>query len=270
MPTKLEEFFKSLETEEKEVKQEQVVEEKQQNVSQETSSVSELSTEQQTEQKQEEQPVIAGKFRSVDDLINSYQELERKFYSLQEQLKRAEQTLEAFSKTQPSVQYGISPSTNVSSASDFEIDVDPLVDPKMFAKKLTEKVTQNVISQVQQQMLLQQQMAEVRKRFYDLNPDLVGKEKLVGLIAQDVAREMPNASLDVVLEEIAKRTRQFLKTLTGQQQKTQFQPVNQTPTPQVSVSREKVPPVEEKELTSDELAQEYIKQRKEFLSKKKI
>lgn len=270
MATKIEEFFKSLETEDKDTKQEQTADSNQQVVSQETQESSVSEHQSQTEQSVQSEQLIGGKFRSVDDLMNSYSELERKFYNIQEQLKRAEQMIEAFNKTQPSVQYNMSSVSNVNNVNnDFDIDVDPLVDPKNFAKKMYEKITANVINQVQQQILLQQQMAEVRKRFYDLNPDLVGKEKLVGVIAQDVAREMPNAPLEFVLEEVAKRTRQFLKSLTGQQ-KVVTQPVNQTPTPQVSVSREKVPQVSEKELTPEELAQEYIKQRKEFLTKKKF
>lgn len=263
MVTKIEEFFKSLETEEKEIKQEQTEEASQQIVSQETQEPSVSEQQEQPQSVVQSEQLIAGKFRNVDDLVNSYTELEKRFYNLQEQLKRAEQFIEAFNKTQPFQQ------NNAVVNNDFDIDVDPLVDPKGFAKKVTEKITMNVINQVQQQILLQQQMAEVRKRFYDLNPDLVGKEKLVGVIAQDVAKEMPNAPLEVTLEEVARRTRQFLKSLTGQQ-KVSTQPVSQTPTPQVSVSREKVPQTTEKELTPEELAQEYIKQRKEFLTKKKF
>lgn len=260
--TKLEEFFQSLDTENQqsvsEVSTEGSPQEQPQPVQEQ-----QLVQEQQEEQPIQEQQLIAGKFKSVDDLINSYQELERKFYDIQERLKRAEQGLEAFKMQQPSVQQ----MPVVPQQQDIDIDVDPLVDPKGFAKKITEKVSQTVLQQVQQQMLLQRQIDEIRERFYRLNPDLVGKEKLVGLIAQDVAREMPTARLDDVLEEVAKRTRQFLKSLTSQQKSVQ-QPVS--PTPQTMPVREK--PVQQQlpELTEEQELEEYLKQRKQFLQKRKL
>lgn len=259
--TKIEEFFKSLEEGSEELQEQQEQQGQPEQQSQQEAQQPVVSEQQEaTSEPSTEQPLIAGKFKTVDDLLGSYQELERKFYEIQERLKRAEQGLEAFSKTtQPLPQQ-----------QEVDIDVDPLVDPKGFAKKISDKITQNVLSQISQQMTLQQQMAEVRRRFYELNPDLVGKERLVGLIAQDVSREMPNAPLDTVLEEIAKRTRQFLKSLTTTQQKVVQQPTNQIPTPQMSISREKITPPPEKELTPEEIANEYIKQRKEFLSKKKF
>lgn len=264
--TKLEEFFESLET------GEQVVEEK----PQEEQPVSEPSTDlqqppttsQQTTQEEQKQ-LVGGKFKSVDDLLHSYQELERKLYEVQEKLKRAEQGLEAFYKAQQTQQPVQSVPVMTPEAFDVDFEVDPLVDPKGFAKKIYEKVTNSVLQQVQNQIMLQRQMEEVRERFYKLNPDLVGKERLVGMIAQDVAREMPNASIDVVLDEIAKRTRQFLHSLTAQQ-KVQQATTPISPTPQQNAVREKIQQTQTITLTPEQEVEAYIKQRKEFLAKKKL
>ena len=259
--TQIEKFFDSLETDQEEqqngqneqnVQQDQVVQPEQ--------TVSEQSTDRQTLQ---EQPKL-GKFASVDELLKSYEEMERKFYDLQEKLKRAEQGLEAFSKTQPmSGQQQQLPS--------IEITADPLVDPKGFAKQIVDQATSTVLRQVSTQIEYQRQLSEVRERFYKSNPDLVGKERLVGLVAQDVAREMPSAQLDTVLEEVAKRTRQFLRSLVDQQKSvvaTTMSPP--APTPQNTPTREKTTPPPETPLSPDEELEAYIKQRKEYTTKRKF
>ena len=254
--TQIEKFFDSLETDQEEQLEEQ---NQQDQVVQPEQPVSEPSTEQT-----QEQPKL-GKFASVDELLKSYEELERKFYDLQEKLKRAEQGLEAFSKTQPlsGQQQQQLPS--------IEITADPLVDPKGFAKQIAEQVSSTVLRQVSTQLEYQRQLNEVRERFYKANPDLVGKERLVALVAQDVAREMPNAPLDTVLEEVAKRTRQFLRSLV-EQHKTVTTPTTPppTPTPQNVPMREKVTPPPETPLSPDEELEAYIRQRKEYTSKRKF
>jgi hypothetical protein len=227
---------------------------------------------QEVDQQQQQERLLAGKFSSIDDLEKSYEELQRQYTELTERLRRAEASLEAFLKTQNMTQYTqlqVQQQNNVplQQTNDFDIDVDPYSNPKEYAKKIYEKTLTDAINRVQQMMLIQQQMEYVRQKFYSENPDLKGKERIVGLVAQDVVRDMPNADLDTVLKEVARRTREFLASLVPQQKPVQ-QPV--AVTPQVGQTRQTIQTkTEERELTPEEEYQEYINYRKQRLAEAK-
>jgi len=259
--TKIQELYENLDKEEV---ADNPVETQQEGQEQQTQEVS--------QQQQQQEKLLAGKFGSVDDLEKSYEELQKQYTELTERLKRAEASLETFLKTQNMAQYTqpqVQQQSNVplQQTEDFNIDIDPYSNPKEYAKKIYEKTLTDAINRVQQMLLVQQQMEYVRQKFYSENPDLKGKERIVGIVSQDVVRDMPNADLDTVLKEVAKRTREFLATLVPQQKPVQ-QPV--AVTPQVGQTRQTIQTkTEERELTPEEEYQEYINYRKQRLAQAK-
>jgi len=261
--TKIQELYENLDKEEV---ADNPVETQQESQEQQTQ------TQEVDQQSQQQEKLLAGKFGSVNDLEKSYEELQRQYTELTERLKRAEASLETFLKTQNMTQYvqpQVQQQNNVplQQTNDFDIDVDPYSNPKEYAKKIYEKTLTDAINRVQQMILVQQQMEYVRQKFYSENPDLKGKERIVGIVSQDVVRDIPNADLDTVLKEVARRTREFLASLVPQQKPVQ-QPV--AVTPQVGQTRQITQTkTEERELTPEEEYQEYINYRKQRLAEAK-
>lgn len=90
--------------------------------------------------------------------------------------------------------------------------MDPAADPASFARELVLETAEQVNEVLQNSQRQQQEAANLRTAFYTNNKDLVGWEKIVGVFSGEVMNENPNLPFDQAASEIAKRTREFIKT----------------------------------------------------------
>lgn len=90
--------------------------------------------------------------------------------------------------------------------------MDPTADPGRFAQELILETAEQVAVAMARNNEQQQNAQSLRKAFYEKNKDLVGWERLVGSFSEEVQRENPSQPFDQASEEIARRTREFVKS----------------------------------------------------------
>lgn len=91
-------------------------------------------------------------------------------------------------------------------------EMDPASDPAGFAREIVAETAEQVRSTMLEMQSQQDSSAKLRTAFYTKNKDLVGYEIEVGHFSNQVQAEMPNVPFDQAAEEIAKRTREYLKS----------------------------------------------------------
>lgn len=90
--------------------------------------------------------------------------------------------------------------------------MDPAADPARFATELVLETAEQVSEVMMRTQEVQRTNAELRRAFYERNKDLVGWEIEVGHFSNEVQSANPNLPFDQAAEEIAKRTREYIKT----------------------------------------------------------
>lgn len=90
--------------------------------------------------------------------------------------------------------------------------MDPTADPATFAQEIVLETAEQVRSVIAEQQSVQSRNASLRTAFYNANKDLVGWERVVGSISDEVQAELQGLPFDQVSAEIAKRSREFIKS----------------------------------------------------------
>lgn len=206
--------------------------------------------------------LLAGKYKSPEELEKAYLEAQKKITEDGERLKRAEELLTAYVGTNPpTANKPDSPPAPAGAVSDYS---KILENPEGVLKKVKEDATSEALVMFNKQQQVADARREIQSVFYKQNPDLAEHQGIVTVFADEVAKTSPNLPLNQAMEQVAEKTRAYIAKIRGSG--------NEPPSPHVGGGgggrKTKEEDTGEKVLTEEEILQQELKDRQTAKNKR--